>query len=107
MDIRPHLTLFTNGEDEDVRTAEYLAHQMLHLKTRTLGRNYPGCSVDMYNIGLLNLALQDYYQAKRFLVRALQIQKAEGNRQDILKTLQTLSRLHKKERLIYALKTAC
>lgn len=104
---KPHLNLFTNGPAEDYRTAEYLALQMLHLKTATLGRNYPGCSANLYNIGLLNLALKDYYRAKRFLVRALQILKSEGKRQDIVKTLQTLSRLHRKERPAYVLEKAC
>lgn len=102
---KPHLNLFANNQD--YQTAEYLAYEMLHLKTRMLGRNYPGCSGDLYNIGVLNLALSNYSRAKRFLVRALQMQKIEGKRLDLIKTLQTLARLHKKERPIYLLEKAC
>lgn len=107
MERKPQLNLFTKGQEDDYRTAEYLAYQMLNLKTRTLGRNYPGCSMDLYNIGLLNFAMDDYGRAKRFLVRALQMQKNERKRPDMVKTLRTLALLHKKERSTCMLQEAC
>ena len=102
---KPHLNLFSH-EAEDYQTAEYLAHQMLHLKTRMFGRNYPGCDTDLYNIGLLNLAMDKYTQAKRFLIRALQIQRAKGKRDEVSKILQQLAHLHKREKLDLVLQKA-
>ncbi len=103
MQRKYQFNLFGQHYYQDNHTAEYLANQMLQLKTRVLGRNYPGCSSDLYNLGLLNLSLGDYLRAKRFLVRALQIQKNENSRGDVIATLRTLATLHQQEKSVCAM----
>lgn len=83
----------------DYKTAEKIFFQLLSLKGAILGRNYPGCGTDLYNLGLLNFALNDYSRARQLLIRALQIQKRERkNRQlDVTETLQTLAQLRREK----------
>ncbi len=84
--------------------AEYALLYMIRLKTELLGRNYAGCSFDLYSLGLINTALNKYDRARRFLIRALQIQKSHKEMSRLInvsQTLQMLAGLRREKRANY------
>jgi tetratricopeptide (TPR) repeat protein len=97
------LTSFAQNYEKngDYKNAEDLFFRVLHLKTRILGRHYPGCGTDLYNLGLLNFSLSNYDRARQLLVRALQIHRKErkNRQQDVNQTLQTLAQLRREKSL--------
>ncbi len=85
--------------------AEYFLEKIIHKKTALLGRNYAGCSFDLYNLGLINNALQNYERARRFIIRALQIQRKEKPLRRAINvgdSLEKLALLRKNKQSSYA-----
>ena len=96
-------------DNGDYKSAENLFSRALYLKARIFGRTYPGCGTDLYNLGLLNFALNNYDRARQLFIRALQIHKQEikSRQLDVTETLQTLAQLRREKHSQCQLKQVC
>lgn len=75
---------------ENYALAANTLQKMIRLKSELLGRNYMGCSFDLYNLGLINNSLKNYKCARRFLIRALQMQRSNKEMIKLINIAETL-----------------